>query len=126
MKYADKLIVLSEGKIISDDAPENVFNYKKDIIPELSVPFSTKLYRKLAKNNMKNVVGFITQKRITCEDLVCMTPGISNSVTQEGDQQYRQITDVDTDFIIVGRALYNSSNVMQTLEKYVTIITNCD
>ena len=53
LKYADKLIVLSEGKIISDDAPENVFNYKKDIIPELSVPFSTKLYRKLAKNNMK-------------------------------------------------------------------------
>ena len=53
LKYADKLIVLSEGKIISDDTPENVFNYKKDIIPELSVPFSTKLYRKLAKNNMK-------------------------------------------------------------------------
>ena len=53
LKYADKLIVLSEGKIISDNTPENVFNYKKDIIPELSVPFSTKLYRKLAMNNMK-------------------------------------------------------------------------
>ena len=53
LKYADKLIVLSEGKVISDDTPENVFNYKKDIIPELSVPFSTKLYRELAKNQMK-------------------------------------------------------------------------
>ncbi|MCH2397054.1 MAG: energy-coupling factor ABC transporter ATP-binding protein [Nitrososphaerales archaeon] len=53
LKYADKLIVLSEGKVISDDTPENVFDYKKDIIPELSVPFSTKLYRELAKNQMK-------------------------------------------------------------------------
>ena len=53
LKYANKLIVLSEGKVISDDTPENVFNYKKDIIPELSVPFSTKLYRELAKNQMK-------------------------------------------------------------------------
>ena len=79
----------------------------------------------LAKNNMKNVVGFITQRRITCGDLICMTPGISNSTTQDGDQQYRQITDVDTDFIIVGRALYNSSNIMQTLENYVTL-TNID
>ena len=53
LKYADKLIVLSEGKVISDDTPENVLDYKKDIIPELSVPFSTKLYRELAKNQMK-------------------------------------------------------------------------
>ena len=53
LKYANKLIVLSEGKVISDDTPENVFDYKKDIIPELSVPFSTKLYRELAKNQMK-------------------------------------------------------------------------
>ena len=53
LKYANKLIVLSEGKVISDDTPENVFNYKKDIIPELSIPFSTKLYRELAKNQMK-------------------------------------------------------------------------
>ena len=53
LKYADKLIVLSEGKVISDDTPENVFDYKKEIIPELSVPFSTKLYRELAKNQMK-------------------------------------------------------------------------
>ena len=53
LKYADKLIVLSEGKVVSDDTPENVFYYKKDIIPELSVPFSTKLYRELPKNQMK-------------------------------------------------------------------------
>ena len=53
LKYADKFIVLSEGKVISDDTPENVLDYKKDIIPELSVPFSTKLYRELAKNQMK-------------------------------------------------------------------------
>tara|TARA_Y100000590_G_scaffold81303_1_gene90340 strand:+ start:3869 stop:4711 length:843 start_codon:yes stop_codon:yes gene_type:complete len=53
LKYADRLIVLSNGKVISNDTPENVFDYKKEIIPELSVPFSTKLYRELAKNSMK-------------------------------------------------------------------------
>ena len=74
----------------------------------------------LAQNNPNNVVGFITQKRITCGDLICMTPGISSSMTQDGDQRYRQITEVDTDFIIVGRALYNSNNVLKTLENYIT------
>ena len=53
LKYADKLIILSNGKIISNDTPENVFDYKKDVIPELSIPFSTKLYRELANNSMK-------------------------------------------------------------------------
>tara|TARA_B100000029_G_scaffold324890_1_gene317350 strand:+ start:77567 stop:78409 length:843 start_codon:yes stop_codon:yes gene_type:complete len=53
LKYADRLIVLSNGKVISNDTPENVFDYKKEVIPELSVPFSTKLYRELAKNSMK-------------------------------------------------------------------------
>ena len=53
LKYADKLIILSNGKIISNATPENVFDYKKDVIPELSIPFSTKLYRELANNSMK-------------------------------------------------------------------------
>ena len=29
MTMADRIVVLSEGKVISDDTPENVFDYKK-------------------------------------------------------------------------------------------------
>ena len=54
-----------------------------------------------------------------------MTPGISNNMTQDADQKYRQITEVDTDFIIVGRALYDSKNIVKTLENYITL-TNID
>ena len=62
LKYADRLIILSNGKIISNDKPENVFNYKKPIIPELGVPFSTKIYRELAKAHVE------FSKPVTCAD----------------------------------------------------------
>ena len=62
LKYADRLIILSNGKIISNDKPENVFNYKKLIIPELGIPFSTKIYRELAKAHVE------FSKPVTCAD----------------------------------------------------------
>ena len=71
----------------------------------------------IANDNPNNMIGFITQNRIGCNelsectDLVCMTPGISNDNTYIDDQNYRSIKDVDTDYIIVGRALYNSENI---------------
>ncbi len=62
LKYTDRLIILSNGKIISNDKPENVFDYKKLIIPELGIPFSTKVYRELAKTHVK------FSKPVTCAD----------------------------------------------------------
>tara|TARA_B100001750_G_scaffold90487_1_gene71532 strand:+ start:717 stop:1562 length:846 start_codon:yes stop_codon:yes gene_type:complete len=53
MKYANRLVILSKGRIVSNDSPRNVFKYKNKIIPEISIPFSTKLYRKLAESDMK-------------------------------------------------------------------------
>ncbi|NSL75704.1 MAG: ABC transporter ATP-binding protein [Thaumarchaeota archaeon] len=62
LKYADRLIILSNGKIVSNDKPENVLNYKKLIIPELGIPFSTKIYRELAKAHVE------FSKPVTCAD----------------------------------------------------------
>ena len=62
LKYANRLIILSNGKIVSNDKPENVFNYKKLIIPELGIPFSTKIYRELAKAHVE------FSKPVTCAD----------------------------------------------------------
>ena len=52
LKYTNKLIILSNGKIIANDTPKNIFNYKNQLISELNVPFATKLYRELSKNNI--------------------------------------------------------------------------
>jgi orotidine-5'-phosphate decarboxylase len=62
----------------------------------------------MAEQNRDNVVGFITQHRINMNDMVCMTPGISSNNSKINDQKYRRVEDVDTDYIIVGRAIYNT------------------
>jgi orotidine-5'-phosphate decarboxylase len=71
----------------------------------------------MAKDNKDNVVGFITQERINMNGMVCMTPGISSSNTKIDDQKYRTSEEVDTDYIIVGRAIYNRKE--DELEKAV-------
>lgn len=72
----------------------------------------------LANSNPANVIGFITQKRISSV-FVCMTPGIALNHSVIGDQKYNSISDVDTDYIIVGRALYNSENIEEEIVKYL-------
>ena len=73
----------------------------------------------LAKTNPNNVIGFITQKRINYNNLICMTPGISNKNTQIDDQKYTNKKDVDTDYIIIGRAIYNSNNIEKDIIEYI-------
>ena len=74
---------------------------------------------KLAEENPNNMVGFITQNRIMLGDLICMTPGISLHTSNMDDQKYRNISEVDTDYIIVGRALYNSEDIKKTVTLYL-------
>ena len=62
----------------------------------------------IANKNNRNVIGFITQKRIGDDTMLCMTPGISVDTKSVGDQNYRQTKDIDTDIIIVGRGIYNA------------------
>tara|TARA_B100001093_G_scaffold143766_1_gene136329 strand:- start:765 stop:1886 length:1122 start_codon:yes stop_codon:yes gene_type:complete len=72
----------------------------------------------LAKNNRKNVIGFITQKRITIDGMICMTPGISLESKRIADQNYRSINDVDTDILIVGRGIYSYSDYIEKAKAY--------
>lgn len=73
----------------------------------------------LAKSNKNNVIGFITQKKIICNNMICMTPGISLTKKYINDQQYKTIKDVDTDYVIVGRALYNSNNIKKDITLFL-------
>ena len=70
----------------------------------------------LYKNN-SNVVGFITQKKI--DNIMSFTPGISFEDTIDEDQRYKNISNISQedmpDIIIVGRTIYNSPNILQTV-----------
>lgn len=75
----------------------------------------------IATENPNNMVGFITQYRINAEssELVCMTPGVAYKSSRVSDQQYRATNDIDTDYIIVGRALYNAENIEEAIAKFI-------
>ena len=89
----DVLSVLS-GALLVANMSNNTYNFTEKAI-------------ELAEQQKDNVIGFITQHRINCNDMVCMTPGISNNNSKIDDQKYRNTKEVDTDYIIVGRAIYN-------------------
>ena len=48
-----------------------------------------------------------------------MTPGINLSNKTIGDQNYRSVSDVDTDIIIVGRGIYQQDNYVEACKKYI-------
>ena len=78
---------------------------------------------KLSRENTRNVIGFITQKRILSDNecfFFNMTPGIRLCIDKEGDQKYRNTA--DTDIIIVGRGIYNSSDPIESCIQYKKLI----
>tara|TARA_B100000749_G_C18413967_1_gene460406 strand:- start:396 stop:1253 length:858 start_codon:yes stop_codon:yes gene_type:complete len=62
---ADKLIILSNGKIIENNNPKQVLHYSNQLIPEIGIPVISRLYRNLAKSNYNfdNVI-------VTVKDMV--------------------------------------------------------
>jgi len=72
-------------------------------------------------NNNNNVLGLITQSNIKYENLMNFTPGISFNDVNINDQKYRNIGSFNKsnlpDIIIVGRAIYNSKDVLLTVNQ---------
>lgn len=75
----------------------------------------------LSRNNSKNVLGFITQKRIIEDNKLSFTPGVNISKSKISDQNYRNTSEIDTDIIIVGRGIYNSDNYKEAVKLYKKI-----
>lgn len=69
----------------------------------------------LAINNKTHVVGFISQRRLH-DGFICMTPGLSFTKKTINDQKHREISEVDTDFKIIGRAIYNSEDLISDVK----------
>ena len=95
------------GVLIVANMSNNDYNFKERAL-------------ELANSNPNNVIGFITQERID-SNFICMTPGISLKNHTIGDQNYRTINNIDTDYIIIGRALYESENVEEEVQKFLRI-----
>ena len=49
-----------------------------------------------------------------------MTPGVSFKESNEADQRYRSIKNVACDFFIVGRTLYNSDDIIASINDLFT------
>ena len=73
----------------------------------------------LSKNN-NNVIGLITQNNIKHNDLMNFTPGISFNDVNINDQKYKNIDNIKKsympDIVIVGRAIYNSKDIVITVQ----------
>lgn len=48
-----------------------------------------------------------------------MTPGVSSKKTSIGDQKYRTIDEIDTDIVIIGRAIYNSEDYEKSIVSFL-------
>ncbi len=74
-------------------------------------------------NNNDNIVGFITQKNINYKNLLNFTPGISFEDKTIDDQKYRNINNISNndmpDIIIIGRSIYDSDNILETIQNIV-------
>ena len=96
------------GALVVANMSNNTYDYTEDAI-------------NLSKNNPNNVVGFISQHRILDNSkLYTMTPGVSFKESNDADQRYRSIKNVDCDFFIVGRTLYNSDDIIASINDLFT------
>lgn len=72
----------------------------------------------LLKSFSNQVAGFVSQSRIM-DNVLHFTPGISLNHKKKNDQQYRVPLNIDTDVFIIGRAIYNSEDPKQVVEKLI-------
>ena len=115
-KFQNWVDLVTVHSLVSDDVIKNLSGVM--LVANMSnndYDFTEKALQ-LAKKNVNNIIGFITQQKIKCQDLVSMTPGIALQQKQVQDQKYRTQEEIETDFIIVGRAIYNSTNIEDVIK----------
>lgn len=137
MKYADLVTVHSiSGQSIIDGLKECAIKYNCGLllIAQMSTDnnlidknYTKKTLELAFNNNNCNIIGFISQERLS-NNFYHFTPGINNNITTDGiGQKYRSIEDenINTDFLIIGRGIYNSLDqkkaVMEYIPKYILL-----
>lgn len=102
----DDVIKTLSGIMLVTDMSNNTYNFMESA-------------NELITNNKNRLVGLITQKEMHT-DLIRMTPGISlDNSYNISDQKYRSKNNVNTDFYIIGRNIYNSENPCETIKKFL-------
>ena len=77
----------------------------------------------IANKYRNSICGFISQSKISANDYLYMTPGVSiTDKSDKNDQQYMSPYDViykkKSDIIIVGRSIINSDDILEETLKY--------
>ena len=66
--------------------------------------------------NFSNVIGFVSQGRVL-ENYLTFTPGINlNQTTDNQGQCYKSIGQTDSDIFIVGRSIYESADIVESVK----------
>ena len=99
------------GVVLVSNMSNNEWNYDRE----------TKYMSRIYSNR---VIGFVTQydlqpPAIGNNILVQMTPGISKCSKKEGDQNYKTPESLETDYMIVGRAVYYAKEPVETIKEYL-------
>ena len=94
------------GVVLIGNMSNNIYDYTPSV-------------KEIIKSHPDRIAGIVTQHRINVNGLINMTPGISNEIKNIGDQRYRTTSDVDTDIIIVGRAIYNSEDYLKSVDNFI-------
>tara|TARA_Y100001970_G_scaffold7364_1_gene8425 strand:+ start:5778 stop:7196 length:1419 start_codon:yes stop_codon:yes gene_type:complete len=81
----------------------------------LITEYYTKDTIKMCEGSDESILGFVTQKKISNDNYLYLTPGVSIEIgTDKLDQQYRTPEEAiirdNCDIIIVGRTIYDSNN----------------
>ena len=95
------------GVLLVANMSNNTYDFSKETI-------------ELARKMEHRVAGIISQHRIT-DEYYCMTPGVSIKSYKDQDQNYRQVSEIDADILIVGRAIYESSDVKESIQSFLYI-----
>ena len=101
------------GIVLVSNMSNNCWNFDEETIA-------------MSKTHSNRVIGFVTQYKLSVNGekerkMVQMTPGISGTMTSASDQKYRAPDKLETDYMIVGRAVYNSEHPVSVIKKYLGI-----
>jgi len=123
-KYAD---IITVHGIVGEKMIEEINGIGLGILLVHQLSIENNLIDNIYSNKIKdlglrfdNVVGFVGQEKVSDEYLT-FTPGVNMMVSIEKNtegQTYRSVIDCHTDLFIVGRAIYNSPDIVETTKNY--------
>ena len=124
-KYENRPIILAVTALTSFDGEEFSSIYEKNIASKAD-QFAKDAYDSGLDGVVCSAFESKSIKNITCQDFMTLTPGIRPFGENAGDQ--KRVADLEfakeamSDFIVVGRPIYQAKNPQEIVKKILLII----